>query len=181
LSNDGPNVLPSRRSSQVRLILLICKEIWFLIIEQSWRFWSRESTHRRRTSNLHLVHLNQVCNPSSLMFCPLSRKDATLKELSDLIKEVHSEASRRDVRFSFNLVYQDNLRGSFVMKELGTVSNSRPSHQDEKTLDDARFVTGDFLDVAILTGSDRENRGGRSSYSGSSYSGQSYGRYRGRM
>jgi hypothetical protein len=45
-------------------------------------------------------------------------------------------------------VYAD-ARGVFHLRELGVVHNSRKSEHDERTLDDVRFVTGDYLDVAI--------------------------------
>lgn len=81
------------------------------------------------------------------------RKDATLKELSGLIKEVHEDSRRREAKFSFRLVYQDGLRGRMLSKELGTVSNARPSRDDTRTLEDIRFIQGDYIDVAIYLGS----------------------------
>ncbi|CAJ0645483.1 4226_t:CDS:2 [Entrophospora sp. SA101] len=79
-------------------------------------------------------------------------KDATLKEIANLIKEVNKDAKRPKARLSFKLVYIDNLRGRYIFKELGVVSNSASSIDDDKNLDDARFVIGDFLDVAIFYG-----------------------------
>jgi hypothetical protein len=35
------------------------------------------------------------------------------------------------------------------MKDIGNVTNSRKSADDDKTLDQVRFVTGDYLDVAV--------------------------------
>lgn len=80
----------------------------------------------------------------------ISRKDATLKELCNLIKEVHEEARNREAKFHFRLIYQDNLHGSFFSKDLGTVCNAKGSPDDVKNLDDARFVQGDFLDVSVV-------------------------------
>ncbi|ORY08136.1 SAP18-domain-containing protein [Basidiobolus meristosporus CBS 931.73] len=76
-------------------------------------------------------------------------KDTTLKELSMLLKQNHPEYERRDTKFSFRIIYQDNLRGRFIPKDIGAVLNSRKSPEEEKTLDEARFVIGDYLDVAI--------------------------------
>ena len=78
-------------------------------------------------------------------------RDATLKELSDLIKEVNVECRRRDSRFSFQLVYYD-FRGAARFKSIGIVSNSRAGRDDVLTLESLRFVQGDFIDVAIYTG-----------------------------
>ncbi|KAK9717137.1 hypothetical protein K7432_006412 [Basidiobolus ranarum] len=76
-------------------------------------------------------------------------KDTTLKELTMLLKEHNPEYVRRDTRFSFKIIYQDNLRGRFIPKDIGSVLNSRKSPEEEKTLDEARFVIGDYLDVAV--------------------------------
>ncbi|CAI5470012.1 unnamed protein product [Closterium sp. Yama58-4] len=79
-------------------------------------------------------------------------KDATLRELTDLLKEVVPEARRRDARLSFAFVYP-NRQGRNVMKQAG-ITNSmtrRPTPDDNRTLHELGFQTGDFLDVAIFT------------------------------
>ena len=42
-----------------------------------------------------------------------------------------------------------NPKGFFTAKDLGTVSNARPSSTDDLMLDDIDFVIGDYIDVAI--------------------------------
>ncbi|RUS19014.1 Sin3 associated polypeptide p18-domain-containing protein [Endogone sp. FLAS-F59071] len=79
-------------------------------------------------------------------------KDATLQELALLLKEVQPEATRPQARISFRLVYMDNLRGRYMSKEIGTVTNNRPTAEEQKTLDDVRFVTGDYIDVCVAYG-----------------------------
>ncbi|CAI5941515.1 unnamed protein product [Closterium sp. NIES-64] len=79
-------------------------------------------------------------------------KDATLRELTDLLKEVVPEARRREARLSFAFVYP-NRQGRNVMKQAG-ITNSmtrRPTPDDNRTLHELGFQTGDFLDVAIFT------------------------------
>ncbi|CAI5520300.1 unnamed protein product [Closterium sp. Naga37s-1] len=79
-------------------------------------------------------------------------KDATLRELTDLLKEVVPEARRREARLSFAFVYP-NRQGRNVMKQAG-ITNSmtrRPTPDDNRTLQELGFQTGDFLDVAIFT------------------------------
>eukprot|EP00246_Nothoceros_aenigmaticus_P010117 TRINITY_DN26448_c0_g1_i1.p1 TRINITY_DN26448_c0_g1~~TRINITY_DN26448_c0_g1_i1.p1 ORF type:complete len:154 (-),score=19.20 TRINITY_DN26448_c0_g1_i1:202-663(-) len=78
-------------------------------------------------------------------------KDANLRELTDLVKEVAPAARRRDARLSFAFVYPDR-RGRNVIRNVGlTYANgSRRGGDDLKTLADLSFQTGDFLDVAIL-------------------------------
>ena len=78
----------------------------------------------------------------------LCRRDATLREITDLIREVNYAAMRRDARLSFCVVYPDK-RGVSVMKEVGNTFSSRKSEDDDKSLQLLRFQTGDFLDVAV--------------------------------
>ncbi|GAB4856955.1 hypothetical protein Ancab_014873 [Ancistrocladus abbreviatus] len=78
-------------------------------------------------------------------------KDATLRELTDLVKEVSPAARRRDAKLSFAFVYPDKS-GQFTLKEVGmtySYGNGRRL-DDSKTLQDLKFEIGDYLDVAIL-------------------------------
>jgi len=75
-------------------------------------------------------------------------RDASLRELTELIKEVNPAARRREARLSFAFVYPDK-RGKNVMREVGGVVATRKGEDDTKTLDQLHFETGDFLDVAI--------------------------------
>eukprot|EP00250_Pteridium_aquilinum_P009589 c18775_g1_i1 orf=60-626(-) len=77
--------------------------------------------------------------------------DATLRELTDLVKEVAPEARRRNARLSFALVYPDR-RGRNIVRTVGTTSANgvRRGGDDHRTLSDISFQTGDFLDVAIV-------------------------------
>jgi len=75
-------------------------------------------------------------------------KDATLRELTELIKEVNDAARNRTSKLSFAFVYPDR-RGRNVMREVGTVWSSRKGDDDNKTLSQLLFETGDFLDVAV--------------------------------
>ncbi|KAI9203048.1 Sin3 associated polypeptide p18-domain-containing protein [Polychytrium aggregatum] len=80
-------------------------------------------------------------------------KDATLRELTSLISEKHPDCLASNHRISFKVVYPNLVRdGRYTFKDAGVVLNSsRPGfHRDDhgKTLDDLRFVVGDFIDVA---------------------------------
>ncbi|XWS77146.1 hypothetical protein CRYUN_Cryun01aG0236600 [Craigia yunnanensis] len=78
-------------------------------------------------------------------------KDATLRELTDLVKEVAPAARRRDARLSFAFVYPDK-NGRFVVREVGktfSYGNGRRL-DDNKTLGELSFEIGDYLDVAIM-------------------------------
>lgn len=79
-------------------------------------------------------------------------RDATLRELTELVKEVSPSARRRDARLSFAFVYPDR-RGRNVIRNVGlTHANgaSRRGGDDARTLAELMFQTGDFLDVAIF-------------------------------
>ncbi|TYH99859.1 hypothetical protein ES332_A11G095200v1 [Gossypium tomentosum] len=79
-------------------------------------------------------------------------KDATLRELTDLVKEVAPAARRRDARLSFAFVYPDK-NGRFVVREVGkTFSYGNVRRLDDsKTLGELSFEIGDYLDVAIMS------------------------------
>ncbi|XP_059634049.1 histone deacetylase complex subunit SAP18-like isoform X2 [Cornus florida] len=79
-------------------------------------------------------------------------KDATLRELTDLVKEVAPDARRRDAELSFAFVYPDKS-GRFVVKEVGRTfshPNGRRPDNGKRQLGDLSFRIGDYLDVAIL-------------------------------
>jgi len=78
-------------------------------------------------------------------------RDATLRELADLVRQVRPEARRRGARLQFALVYPDR-RGVCVMRHIGEC----PGPNDGLTLDAFHFEIGDYLDVAISTKDDEQ-------------------------
>ncbi|XP_031259987.1 histone deacetylase complex subunit SAP18-like [Pistacia vera] len=78
-------------------------------------------------------------------------KDATLRELTTLIKELGLASTRRDARLSFAFVCPDK-NGRFVVREVGrTLPYPYGRRRDyEKTLTELGFEIGNYLDVAIL-------------------------------
>uniref|UniRef100_A0A6N2KQG7 18 kDa Sin3-associated polypeptide n=1 Tax=Salix viminalis TaxID=40686 RepID=A0A6N2KQG7_SALVM len=76
-------------------------------------------------------------------------KDATLHELTDLVKEVAPEARRRNARLSFAFVYPDK-HGRFVLRVVGMTHSSGRRPDDHKALAELNFQIGDYLDVAIM-------------------------------
>eukprot|EP01098_Paradermamoeba_levis_P010143 TRINITY_DN4246_c0_g1_i1.p1 TRINITY_DN4246_c0_g1~~TRINITY_DN4246_c0_g1_i1.p1 ORF type:complete len:217 (+),score=71.99 TRINITY_DN4246_c0_g1_i1:102-752(+) len=76
-------------------------------------------------------------------------RDATLREITELIKEVKPEVRKRDVRLLFALVFPDK-RGKAVIKEVGQVISTKKGEDDQKSLHDLHFEVGDYLDVAII-------------------------------
>ena len=78
------------------------------------------------------------------------RKDATLRELMSLVKEVNPEAQQRGMIFSFAVVFPTNNHGVYRVREIGTVEAARKSDPDSTTLQSSRFQIGDYIDVAIM-------------------------------
>ncbi|KNA15412.1 hypothetical protein SOVF_098550 [Spinacia oleracea] len=76
--------------------------------------------------------------------------DATLREMTDLVKEVSPAARRRDAKLSFAVVYPDK-NGRMQVKKVGeTFSNANKRRLDDnKALAEIYFQIGDYLDVSI--------------------------------
>jgi hypothetical protein len=91
----------------------------------------------------------------------LLSKDASLAELTELIREKCTDARTRlkgrAPSLHFSLVYPDR-NGKYAMKDLGTVHDGARDVVDGsdgggehlKTLAEVGFQAGDFLDVAVL-------------------------------
>lgn len=77
--------------------------------------------------------------------------DATLKELTSLVKEVNKDARRKGTFFDFALVFPDVRGPGYRMRDIGTTCSGQKGSDDNKTLNAARFQIGDYLDIAIST------------------------------
>ncbi|KAJ0009294.1 hypothetical protein NQD34_000996, partial [Periophthalmus magnuspinnatus] len=102
--------------------------------------------------------------------------DATLKELTSLVKEVYPEARKKGTHFSFAIVFPEprtkayrcvsvlrlniaptdvqcshNLLSSLChrLKDIGSTISGRKGADDSMTLQSQRFQIGDYLDIAI--------------------------------
>lgn len=91
------------------------------------------------------------------MLSPSCRKDSTLRELILLIRDASPNLRLHPHgRYSLKLVYYDTPRAAYVSRELATLSvrdvvqRTSTNRAVEKTLDEVRFVVGDFLDVAYF-------------------------------
>ncbi|OZJ03363.1 hypothetical protein BZG36_02981 [Bifiguratus adelaidae] len=110
-------------------------------------FWKEGGHHR-----LDEFEANRTPTTDELQI--YTWRDATLSELSSLIQQIVPTASRPNARLSFRLIFYDNNRNRHIYKDLGMVMNSKTTAESSKTLEDARFVTGDYIDVNVFT-SDR--------------------------
>ncbi|XP_056631631.1 histone deacetylase complex subunit SAP18 [Diorhabda carinulata] len=90
-------------------------------------------------------------------------KDATLHELTQLVKEVNPEARRKGTKFSFAFVYPDLRQPVYRIREIGNTMTGVKGPDDLKTLGLLRLNIGDYLDIAI-TAPDTWNSG-RKGYS----------------
>ncbi|CAL1271458.1 unnamed protein product [Larinioides sclopetarius] len=89
--------------------------------------------------------------------------DATLKELTNLVKEVNPDARRKGTYFDFALVFPEARGPGYRMREIGRTCSGEKFPDDNKTLASCRFQIGDYLDIAITPPTYRghDNRRGR--------------------
>ncbi|CAG9772131.1 unnamed protein product [Ceutorhynchus assimilis] len=91
-------------------------------------------------------------------------KDATLYELTQLVKEVNPEARLRGTKFSFALVFPDFKGPFYRLREIGSTLTGVKGPDDQKTLGSSRITIGDYMDIAI-TPPDNWNSGRGKTYS----------------
>ena len=96
----------------------------------------------------------------------MRRKDTTLSELAHLISTDYPQVLRANTRVAFRLLYTDSYRPRVLLKDVGTVVLQQTSGQldaedaGSRTLEDVKYVIGDWLDVAIFTGAQGVPPGG---------------------
>lgn len=66
-----------------------------------------------------------------------------------LVKEVNPEARRKGTKFNFALVYPDPRAPIYRMREIGSTTTGQKGSDDLKTLAQARFAIGDYMEIAI--------------------------------
>lgn len=75
--------------------------------------------------------------------------DATLRELTSLVREVNPETRRKGTYFDFALVYPDGRAPTYRMREIGVTCSGQRGTDDNKTLAQAKFCIGDYMDISI--------------------------------
>merc|ERR1712233_279214 len=75
--------------------------------------------------------------------------DASLKGITNLVKEVHPEARKKGTVFDFAICYQDNRMNRYRIKDIGQTVSGKKSADDGVTLKSSKFQIGDFMDIAI--------------------------------
>lgn len=84
--------------------------------------------------------------------------DATLRELTSLVREVNPDARKKGTYFEFSIISPAPGRGQlsqngdychYISRDIGTTISGTKGMDDNKTLNQARFVIGDYIDIAI--------------------------------
>lgn len=66
--------------------------------------------------------------------------DATLKEITALVKEVNPDARNKGTYFDFSLVVPDPRSNGCRMREIGVTCSGQKGADDSKTLAQSRYV-----------------------------------------
>ncbi|XP_034253812.1 histone deacetylase complex subunit SAP18 [Thrips palmi] len=79
--------------------------------------------------------------------------DATLREITCLMKEVNPDARRKGTVFDFSLVAPNMGPGPvcFRMRHIGNTTAGMKGADDSKTLAQCRFMIGDYMDISITS------------------------------
>lgn len=75
--------------------------------------------------------------------------DATLKELTGLVKEVNADARKKGTYFDFGIVYPVPNSSAYRVRDIGSTCSGRKGADDNITLAMKKFQIGDYLDIAI--------------------------------
>ena len=76
--------------------------------------------------------------------------DATLGELTQLIKDVIPDVRARGVQFAFAIVSPDESYNRYHINEIGKTENGQQRPDNQIQLGNKRFHVGDYIDVAII-------------------------------
>jgi histone deacetylase complex subunit SAP18 len=74
--------------------------------------------------------------------------DASLRELTILIKDAIDLIKRKDATLNFSFVFPDN-KGKLQRKEIGIVYTNKKSTEENKTLQQLKYTIGDLIDISI--------------------------------
>merc|ERR1712083_607477 len=80
------------------------------------------------------------------------------RELTSLVREVNPESRKKGTYFDFAVISPNTGRGQigqgggflhYASRDIGTTVSGTKGMDDNKTLAQARFVIGDYIDIAI--------------------------------
>jgi histone deacetylase complex subunit SAP18 len=95
-----------------------------------------------------LEDLNNSIFPSSRELHIYTWMDASLREITMLVKEAVEAARKKDAVLNFCFVFPDS-KGKLQRKEVGSVFSNKKGADDNKTLHYLKFSVGDYLDINI--------------------------------
>jgi len=75
--------------------------------------------------------------------------DASLKELTSLVKEVNADARRKGTYFDFAIVRPDPRAPVYRLQEIGTTCSGKKGQDDNISLRDKNFQIGEYIDIAV--------------------------------
>ena len=76
--------------------------------------------------------------------------DATLREITALVKEVNPDARSKGTYFEFSLVTPEPRMSGYRMREIGVTCSGQKGADDNKTLAQARFVWKNLISYLII-------------------------------
>lgn len=76
-------------------------------------------------------------------------QDATLRELTALVRDVNPETRRKGTYFDFALVSPEPFNQNYRMREIGVTCSGQRNPDDSLSLAQAKFTIGDYMDINI--------------------------------
>lgn len=76
-------------------------------------------------------------------------QDATLRELTSLVRDVNPETRKKGTYFDFAIVYPEMRSQNYRMREIGVTCSGQKGADDSKTLAQVKFCIGDYMDINI--------------------------------
>lgn len=76
-------------------------------------------------------------------------QDATLRELTALVRDVNPETRRKGTYFDFALVSPDPFSPGYRMRDIGVTCSGQRNPDDGLSLAQAKFTIGDYMDINI--------------------------------
>ncbi len=83
--------------------------------------------------------------------------DATLKELAECVRREVEAARKKNAELQFSFVYPD-FNGKYRRKDVGSVFQGQRNPEYMMTLQQLRFVIGDYIDLAIIERAEANDR-----------------------
>lgn len=76
-------------------------------------------------------------------------QDATLRELTALVRDVNPETRRKGTYFDFALVSPEPFGPGYRLREIGVTCSGQRNADDSLSLAQAKFTIGDYMDINI--------------------------------